>query len=151
MHSASLAGVAMRLYRRIVGSDPWVGLAWLGEDLLLLSVLPKAGWIANAEQIDSGLMGSELVRLAAAGRITIAADRVMVLDPTPCGDPALDAALESLAGARREVQPRSWVGRPRRKIRASYLARLETAGIVRAEPGTTLGGFPVTRWRIADP
>jgi hypothetical protein len=118
---------------------------------LLLSVVPRTGWIANAEQIDYGLMGSELVRLAAAGRITIEADRVVVVDRTPSGDVALDAALESLAVARRQLQPRAWVGRPRRKIREVYLARLEAAGTVRAEHGTTLGIFPVTRWRIVDP
>jgi len=67
------------------------------------------------------------------------------------GDAVLDAALESMAAARREVQPRSWVGRPRRGIRKAYLARLEAAGILRADRGATLGIFPVTRWRTADP
>jgi len=126
-------------------------LAWLGEDLLLLSVSPATGWIATAGRIDAGLMGSELVRLAAAGRITIAADRVIVVDRSACGDAALDSALDSLARAGRGVRPRSWVGRPRPGICDAYLARLEAAGIVWAERGTRLGIFPVIRWRIADP
>ena len=146
-----LAGGPARSYRRTVGAEGSAGLAWLGEDLLLLSVSPVTGWIATSVQVDHGLMGSELVRLAAAGRISVAADRVIVVDRVPCGDAALDAALDSMAAARREVQPRSWVGRPRRGIRKEYLARLEAAGILRAERGTTLGIFPVTRWRIADP
>lgn len=140
-----------RSYRRTVGADGSSGWAWLGEDLLLLSVSPVTGWIATSVQVDHGLMGSELVRLAAAGRISIAAERVVVVDRGPCGDALLDAALDSMAAARGEVQPRSWVGRPRRGIRKAYLARLEAAGILRAERGTTLGIFPVTRWRIADP
>jgi len=132
-------------------ADGSVGLSWLGEDLLLLSVLPKTGWIAGSVQVDHGLMGSELVRLTAAGRISIAADRVTIVDRAPCGDAELDAALDSMASARRQVQPRGWVGRPRPGIRKAYLARLEAAGVLRAERGTTLAIFPVTRWRIADP
>ena len=134
-----------------MGADGADGLAWLGEDLLLLSVSPATGWIATAGRIDAGLMGSELVRLAAAGRITITADRVIVIDRGPCGDAALDAALDSLARARRAVRPRSWVGHPRPGICDAYLARLEAAGVVRADRGRRLGIFPVIRWRIADP
>jgi hypothetical protein len=125
-------------------------LEWLGEDLLLLSVLPKNGWIAASVQVDHGLMGSELVRLAVAGRISIAADRITVVDRAACGDAELDAALDSMAAARRPVQPQNWVGRPRPGIRKAYLARLEAAGILHAERGTTLGIVPVTRWRVAN-
>jgi len=126
-------------------------MAWLGEDLLLLSVSAATGWIETAGRIEAGLMGSELVRLAVAGRIAIAADRVIVQDRSPCGDAALDLALDSLARARRGVRPRSWVGHPRTGICDAYLARLEAAGVVRMERGTRLGIFPVVRWRIADP
>jgi hypothetical protein len=122
----------------------------LGEDLVLLSVTPDAGRIATAERIGFGLMGSELVRLAAAGRITIAANRVIVQDPAPCGDAELDAALDSLAKARRQLRPKNWVSHPRRGICEAYLARLAAAAAIRAEQGTTLGIFPRTRWRIAD-
>src|SRR5262249_50230617 len=121
------------------------------EDLLLLSVSPTTGWIETAGRIDAALMGSELVRLAAAGRISIAADRVIVQDRSPCGDAALDAALDSLARAKRPVRPRSWVGHPRPGIRDAYLGRLEGVGVLRVERGTRLGIFPVIRWRIADP
>jgi hypothetical protein len=44
----------------------------LGEDLVLLSVSPD-GKVTTAHQLGFGLMGSELVRLAAAGKIAIAA------------------------------------------------------------------------------
>ena len=65
--------------------DPDAGtrLDSLGEDLVLLSVTPDAGWIGTAQRIGFGLMGSELVRLAAAGRIHIAANRIIVQDPAP--------------------------------------------------------------------
>ena len=126
------------------------GLDSLGEDLVLLSISPADGRIATAQKIGCGLMGSELVRLAAAGRITIESNRVVVQGRAPCGDAELDVALDSLADARREVRPKTWVGHPRRGICDAYLARLTAAGAVRAEQGTRLGIFPVTRWRIAD-
>jgi hypothetical protein len=126
------------------------GLDSLGEDLVLLSVSPADGRITTAQRIGFGLMGSELVRLAASGRITIAGNRVIVHDRRPCGDPELDAALGSLAAARRGVRPKTWVSRPRRGICEAYLARLAAGGAVRAEKGARLGIFPVTRWRITD-
>jgi len=149
--SDAVAGLAIRPYGQPVGADGALGSAWLGEDLLLLSVSPTTGWIETAGRIDAALMGSELVRLAAAGWISIAADRVIVQDRSPCGDAALDAALDSLARAKRPVRPRSWVGHPRPGICDAYLARLEAAGVLRVERGTRLGIFPVIRWRIADP
>ena len=127
------------------------GLDSLGEDLVLMSVSPTDGRIATAQKIGFGLMGSELVRLAAAGRITIESNRVVVRDRTPCGDAELDAALDSMADSRRGVRPKTWVSHPRHGICDAYLARLAATGAVRAEQGTRLGIFPVTRWRIADP
>jgi hypothetical protein len=43
------------------------GLAGLGEDLVLLSVLPGSGRIGTAQRLGFGLMGSGLVRPAGAG------------------------------------------------------------------------------------
>lgn len=122
----------------------------LGEDLVLLSVSPADGRVTTAQQLGFGLMGSELVRLAAAGRLTITAGRITVTDPSPCQDPALDAALASLAGARREVRAKSWVSHPRHRIAGTYLERLAAAGVLQAERRTRLGIFSVTRWRVVD-
>jgi hypothetical protein len=122
----------------------------LGEDLVLLSVSPADGRVTTAQQLGFGLMGSELVRLAAAGRLTITGGRVDVIDPSPGPDPLLDAALASLAGARRGVRAKGWVSRPRRGIAEAYLERLAAAGVLRAERRTRLGIFPVTRWHVAD-
>jgi hypothetical protein len=126
------------------------GLDGLGEDLVLLSVSPADGRISTRQRIGFGLMGSELVRLAASGRITIAGNRVLVQDHSPCGDAELDAALASLAGPRGGVRPKTWVSHPRRGICDAYLARLAAAGAVRAERGVRLGILPVTRWHVTD-
>jgi hypothetical protein len=122
----------------------------LGEDLVLLAIRPGNGTLAARERIPYGLRGSELVRLAASGRVGITGDRIVVLDAGPTGDERLDAALASLAGARRPPRPKAWVGHPGARICDAYLARLAAAGAIREERGKVLGFIPVVRWRITD-
>ena len=125
----------------------------LGYDLVLLSLSPSDGKLTTAQRLGFGLMGSELVRLAAAGRVTIDGGRVEVIDAAPgqAGqDPFLDEALASLRRSRRAARAKSWVSRPRRGMAEAYLERLAATGTLQAERSTRLGIFPVTRWRIAD-
>src|SRR5579859_5904424 len=96
------------------------------------------------QKIGYGLMGAELVRLAAVGRVDIEAGRVVVRDAAATGDPRLDATLAGLATAGRPPKAERWVGHPRRKILDSYLEHLVAVGCLRRE-GTVL-----TRWRIGD-
>jgi hypothetical protein len=134
--------------------DPSVSgsaLAALGEDLFLLSIRRRDGKLLARGRIDSALMASELIRLAAAGRAWIAEGRIVAWDQTATGDPELDAALLSLAGATFPPRPETWLGLPRRGIRAAYAARLTSAGVLRVE-SRVLGtaryhvGFP--RYRV---
>jgi Golgi phosphoprotein 3 (GPP34) len=118
----------------------------LGDDLVLLSIRDK-GTVASAQRIGFGLMGSELVRLAATGRIDIQRGRVLVLNQAPTGDAQLDAALQSLLLPRRPPRATDWVGRPRRRILPGYLDRLVAAGILRAGPRRITG----TKYFISDP
>ena len=122
----------------------------LGEDLALLSIRPDNGTITTKSRLGYGLRGSELVRLAASGRVGITGDRIVVLDSQPTGDAQLDAALASLAGARRPPRPKTWVGHPGSQIVDTYLARLAAAGAIREDRRTLLGFIPAVRWRIAD-
>jgi len=117
----------------------------LGEDLVLLSINPHSGRIGNATQLRFGLMGSELVRLAASRRVDITEGRIVVLDGGPTGDAELDAGGGRRPHGRRAPHPKKWVGTPRKRIGDAYLARLASAGAVHAEPGAFL-----TRWRIVD-
>jgi Golgi phosphoprotein 3 (GPP34) len=121
--------------------------AALGEDLFLLSIRPRDGKLMTWGRIDLGLMGSELVRLAAAGRAGIDEGRIAVLDPTATGDPELDAALVSLIDSGLAPRPEPWVGLPRRGIRDAYAARLVSAGVLRAKPGRIIGA---SRYVILD-
>jgi Golgi phosphoprotein 3 (GPP34) len=98
----------------------------LGTDLVLLAIDTANGRIHVEYSLRYGLMGSELVRLAAAGRIDIADDRIVATEPASrsTGDLFLDTALDSIASARRPPRPSAWVGRPRPQIVSDYLARL---------------------------
>ena len=126
-------------------------LSGLGEDLLLLSFRPSDGSIVTAASINYGLMGSELIRLTALGRVNVDDRQIAVLNQTPTGDAELDAALASLADDQPH-QPGSWVGRPRLGIRYDYAERLVRAGALRREPSQTLSRkrYMVTQSRRAD-
>ena len=123
----------------------------LGEDLVLLSIKPDRGLLLRRRSLEYGLMGSELVRLAALGRIDIAGDAVLIGDLSPTGDAELDLALHSLAQARQPLQAKTWVSRPRRGITDAYLARLTRSGAVRAEQRKDLLRIKYTVWHITDP
>lgn len=120
------------------------GVDTLGEDLVLLSLHPRSGRVTNGQTIRYGLMGAELVRLAAMGRIDIQSGGLAVLNDEPTGDAQLDVALASITRARRPPKAESWVSRPRDGICDAYLARLAAAGCVQKE------GRLLTRWRVAD-
>lgn len=126
------------------GRDLADTLSGLGEDLLLLSIRPSDGKILTVSRISYGLMGSELVRLAAMGRVTVNKRQITVLNQIPTGDPQLDAALTSLA-SRKPPRPSTWVGRPRPGIREAYLERLVKAGVLRSEP---IGRLGRKRWIV---
>jgi hypothetical protein len=117
----------------------------LGEDLALLSVGPN-GRIQQGQRLAIALAGSELVRLAARGKVEIADGRIVVRDAGPAGRAELDLALESLLQARRPPKAKAWVGRPRRGIVEAYLGRLAESGALRGERA-----FLGTRWQVTDP
>jgi hypothetical protein len=117
----------------------------LGDDLVLLSIVPGSGRIYRWENLSYALMGAELAMLAAAGRVDIVQARVVVLDPAPTGDAELDAALASVAGRDKPPRARAWVSRRRPGIRQAYLARLTAAGAISGERHLT-----GTRWRVQD-
>jgi hypothetical protein len=132
-------------------SVPGSALAALGEDLFLLSIRRRDGKLLTRGRIDSALMASELIRLAAAGRAWIAEGRIVARDQTATGDPELDAALLSLAGATFPPRPETWLGLPRRGIRAAYAARLTSAGVLRVESrvlGTARYHVGIPRYRV---
>ncbi len=126
---------------------PEARVSTLGADLALLSV--HAGH-ATAEVMAVGLMGSELVQLAALGRINIVKGKIHVVDPSPTGHAGADAALRSLRRFRRRPTAAAWCSRPRTGIYNAYLAQLATVGAIRLERRKLLGLIPVSRWQVSD-
>jgi hypothetical protein len=90
-------------------------------------------------------MEAELVRLAAGGQVSIADDRIVIMNAAPSGDAELDTELARMGELASAPRPEEWVGRPRARIRGRYLEQLEAAGVIRA--GTRLRG---TWWRVTD-
>jgi hypothetical protein len=120
----------------------------LAEDLLLVMIDPANGVMRCRGHIQYGLMGAELVELAALGRIQVVGDRISVVQPVPStvGDRDLDAALTSLSRGRREQKVRAFVARPRRNITNSYTDRLVFGQAVQSRQGN----FLRPRWPVTD-
>lgn len=117
---------------------------WLSEDLLLLALDAGRGrGLGRAYLISYGLMGADLVRLAARGRIDIIGDQIVVRSPAPTGDAELDAALARIGEPASPPRPGDWVQRPHPRICGWYLERLMAAGVICAQ-----SRFGITRWRI---
>ncbi len=119
------------------------GVDWLREDLLLLALDAGRGRLGRIYVIDYGLMGAELVRLAASGRIDIVDDQIVVRSPAPTGDAELDAALARIGEPTSPPRPGDWVERPRPRICGRYLERLMATGVICEQTR-----FRSTRWRI---
>ncbi len=128
-------------------SMPDGGLASLAEDLILLSIRPH-GDIPDVGRLDRAVMGSELVRLAAAGRVIIIADTIHVEDAAPAGDPDLDAALADITALRAPRSARWWMAKSRRKAREGYLGRLIYAGVLVPGRGSLFGA---RRYKVTAP
>jgi hypothetical protein len=117
---------------------------WLGEDLLLLALDGGRGRVGRTYMISYGLMGAELVRLAACGRIDIVDDEVVVRSPAPTGDAELDAALARIGEPTTPPWPDEWVPRP--GILSRYLERLTATGVICEQSRSGITRWP--RWRI---
>jgi Golgi phosphoprotein 3 (GPP34) len=118
----------------------------LGEDLLLVAIDPRNGVLRCREHLGYGLMGAELIMLAAAGRIAVTDGRVRVVEPVTAttGDRNLDATLSRIAGSRRVLKVQAWVSKPGRKLTNSYLDRLIAAGTIQRQGGLLRPRWPVT-------
>ena len=121
---------------------------WLCEDLLLLALDAGQGRLGRTYAISYGLMGAELVRLAARGRIDVVDDQVVVRNPAPTGDLELDAALARMCESASPLPPGEWVQRPRPRICGRYLERLTATGVICEQTRFGTSWFRTTRWRI---
>ena len=94
-----------------------------------------------------------LLELVLAGRLDLRADgrknEVVVIDPSPLGDPILDGALR-IVRDRVPMDPVSAIGKVGVKLRDRLYEGLASRGIVRREKGKLLLVFPITSWPATD-
>lgn len=128
----------------------------LAEDLLLLALDDGSGrTTVDSSVLPLALGGAVLLDLALAGRVDVVRprglltrERVVVQDPSPCGDDVLDEALVGIAAKERTAQ--DLVGRLGKGLRSRLQHRLAERGILRQESGRLLGIFPQERWPAED-
>lgn len=123
----------------------------LAEELLLLAYDDQTGKATGSRiGLDLGMAAAVLVDLALAGRIAYVNGNLVVLDPTPIGDPIADIVLAK-AAADSPHTPAQWVQRLRHGLRARVLEDLIARGVVRDVDETHLEYIHVHRYPTADP
>jgi hypothetical protein len=121
----------------------------LVEEFTLLAYDDDGTPLTDGTHLDHGLGGGLLLELALSGRVDVEDKRVVVLDPSPIGDPLVDAALARIAGEEKPRRPGHWVSKFAKETRPQVLARLVDAGILRTEKDKVLWVFPRTKYPAA--
>ncbi|MET9507027.1 GPP34 family phosphoprotein [Streptomyces flavidovirens] len=123
----------------------------LGEQVMLLSLEDDTGVGQEAMRTGLAVTGAALVELALLGRVAVRGDgKVVVVDPAPVGEPALDPVLGALAGRDKPRKARDWVELLQKDAVNAARERLLERGLVREEKKRVWGIFPTRRYPEAD-
>jgi hypothetical protein len=125
----------------------------IAEDVLLLLVDDGTGrFRVDSTRLDNVLAGAVLVELVMIERVGFASEggflkrgRMVVLDPTPPGDPVLDRALVTIVGSR-PAKPEQLIAKLRKRLRTTLLERLCAAGALHRSTRKIMGILPRTSW-----
>jgi hypothetical protein len=128
----------------------------MAEEVLLLLVDDRTGrFLVDSTRLDNVLAGAVLVDLFTMERVGfppsgggVKRGRMVVVDPTPLGDPVLDGALAVAVG--RPAKPEQLIAKVRKRLRATLLERLTTAGALRRSTRKVLGIPWRTTWPAGD-
>jgi len=129
----------------------------LAEDLLLLVTDDASGRLsAPADRVAAGLGGANLAELTVRNKVDLTGEqdpgkpgRIIVRDPSPAGDPILDAALQTVT-AYQGKKPSTVIRPLSKNLRRTLYERLAANGVVRAGTSRILGVFPARRWPAQD-
>ncbi len=127
----------------------------LAEEVFLLALDDRPGLIKAglAPVLDCAVAGALLMELALYGRIDTDMTVLKVVDPTPTGEPLVDAALGEIQ-SRPTPEPTSFwlkaLANPARQLQERALAGLLTKGILRQEDRRLLWVFEVRRYPVVD-
>jgi golgi phosphoprotein 3 len=128
----------------------------LYEEILLLELDDEKGTSRSDSLYAQAMGGAVVAELMLEGRIRLAPEkkhRVEVVDPSPVGDPLLDATLAEMAAAKKPKPGSEWVAKVAAKghLKAEAAGRLVAAGVLAQEDAKILGIFPTTRYPARDP
>jgi hypothetical protein len=121
----------------------------LPEEFLLLAYAEDGTPLTDGTHLDNGLGGALLLELALAGRVDVSDKRVVVLDPSPTGDPLADEALARIA-ADKPRKPGHWVTKLSKQARPRLLDKLVAEGVLTVEKDKVLWVFPRTKYPSAN-
>jgi len=121
----------------------------LADELLLLAYSDEGTPQLSQYSLDLGLGGAVLLELALAERFDVRDGKIVVVDPSPVGDPVLDEALIRVAGDKKGRSPRDWVQKLSEHLRERLLDNLVGVGVLAREKNRVLGIFPRTRYPAA--
>jgi len=128
----------------------------IAEEFLLLSHDEDSGRMLYASQpiTQIALVGAVLMDLAMADRIDNDLQKLMLVDETPTGEPALDHVLWKIKAEKNgDRSVRDWIDRlapEAERIRELSLQRLIERGILKQEEGRFLWVFPMRRYPMID-
>lgn len=128
----------------------------IAEEFLLLSHDEHSGRMLYASQpiTQIALVGAVLMDLALCDRIDTDLQKLMLVDETPTGEPALDHVLSKIAGEKdKDRSIRDWIDHlssEAEPVRELSLQRLIDRGILREEEGRFLWVFPTRRYPMVD-
>ncbi|MCS7054920.1 MAG: GPP34 family phosphoprotein [Thermoflexales bacterium] len=125
----------------------------LHEELMLLALDDKEGVVVPhaREPLKMGLASAILTELTLRGKLqTDAQFNVVVVNPTPTGDPLLDRALEAIRSSAPSPQPATfWIenlARDMRDLEDQVIRQLVQRGALRAEESRRLLFFKESRF-----
>lgn len=130
----------------------------IAEDLLLLLTDDVTGKpLVDSQRLTYAAAGAVLVELVLAQRVAVtdggrwgSGPRVAVVDPTPLGDPVLDAALARVTAGRQPIGASSLLDGMGKGLLGALRSRLAGRGILRHAEGKVLGLFPTSAWPAVD-
>jgi len=120
------------------------------ENVLLVGTDPVSGTTRIRSSVSQPMLGGAILfDLVSERRLVVEGStkrklRVVVADPTPVGNPVLDAAFDRVRHRGRQT-PRTVVGRLGKQAQKNTYALLTARGLVRPRREKVLGLFPVTR------
>lgn len=121
----------------------------LAEEFTLLAYDDDGTPLTDGIRMNSGLGGALLLELALAGRVDVVDKKVVVLDPSPTGDPLVDDALGRIAGEEKGRRPGHWVSKFAKDTRPRVLDKLVRDGMLTVEKDRVLLVFPRTKYPAA--